>query len=232
MDKELLEYFEGIEEVFCRHRGAPLLLSPLDFEKAVEWFSAGVAPETIERGIDAYFKKLAKRRFPSRSAICVSFAEGEIFKELEARRVAKIGKSAGLTDEEAVENRIALFISSRIQLLRNFGEDPEARAAMPLLHRFTEEVTGDLEAIGKDNERSPAKLEGRLAPLDQELGRLVVLESSRELVQAWKAEAEKRLGDLADAMEPRALKQTIGRLVRQAACSHWKLPRLSLLYME
>ena len=76
-------------------QGAPLLLSPLDFEKAVEWFAASVPVEVVEEGIADYFTRLASRKVPARSAICLSFAEDLIFKALAARRTAAVGAGRG-----------------------------------------------------------------------------------------------------------------------------------------
>jgi len=232
MDDDLRSYFERIEAAFCQRRGAPLLLSPLDFEKAVEWFAAGIAPEVVEEGVAEYFKKLESRKVPFRRAICLSFAEESVLKAREARRAAAVGRAAGLEEKRPEAERVAEFLESRAGALKRFSEDPETGAAMPVLTRFAASASEDMESLAHKPFSSLARLEATLGPLDQELGRLVLLESRPDLVEAWKEEALRRLGDLARDMEERSLKQTVERLARQSGLAHWRLPRLSLLYME
>ncbi len=69
MDTTLRDYFDRIEAAFCRQRGAPLLLSPLDFEKTIEWYAASIPTDDVEAGIAAYFERLPDRRLPLRRAI-------------------------------------------------------------------------------------------------------------------------------------------------------------------
>ena len=42
-------YFQTLEEAFIRLRGAPLLLSPADWQMAKEWRQRGIPVELIER---------------------------------------------------------------------------------------------------------------------------------------------------------------------------------------
>ena len=95
MDAELESYFGRIEARFCGRRGAPLLLSPLDFQKALEWFSEGVSADTVEEAVDRYFEALDARKTPRRHGVCLSFAERHLLKVVEERRAAHIGRRAG-----------------------------------------------------------------------------------------------------------------------------------------
>ena len=56
---EAHEYFRVIEEVFIRLRGAPLLLSPADWQLANEWHRAGIPLEVV---CDAVQKVFVRRR--------------------------------------------------------------------------------------------------------------------------------------------------------------------------
>ncbi len=232
MDTTLRDYFDRIEAAFCRQRGAPLLLSPLDFEKTVEWYVAEIPADVVEAGIAAYFDRLAARKVPMRRAICLSFAEDDVLKAREERRAAAIGRGAGLAEEKPAAERISDYLRQRSSALRAFAADPDRSGAMPLLARFTEKAAGELEALLDRPGDSQARLESVLAPLDGELTRIALLESPPELVDGWNRESLERLGDLARNMDKRALDQTVERLSRQRALAHWALPRLSILYME
>lgn len=232
MDTTLREYFERIEAVFCAQRGTPLLLSPLDFEKAVEWYAASIPVEVVEEGIAAYFQRLAARKVPMRRAICLSFAEDDILKARESRRAAAIGRSAGLEDERPASERIAGYLRDRASALRNFSGDDEKIRAMPLLARFAGQAADELERLLGRGCESMARVEASLAPLDGELTRIALLESPPDLADAWKREGRERLGALAANMDRETLEQTLDRLARQKALVHWNLPRLSILYLE
>jgi hypothetical protein len=232
IDLSLVQYFERIEASFCRHRGAPLLLSPLDFERAVEWFAASIPVDVVEEGVADYFARLASRKVPLRRAICLSFAEDLILKALAARRAAAVGRAAGVHEREPQSVRVARFLEDRAIRLDAFCGDPRRSSAMPMTAGLCEESAGELRALIPKSGLSTTTLEGRLQPLDRELCRLVMFESPRDLSGSWREEALERLGDLAQSMEGSALRQTVEKLACQSAFSHWRLARLSLLFME
>ncbi len=232
MDTTLRDYFDRIEAAFCQQRGAPLLLSPLDFEKTVEWYTASIPVDVVEAGIAAYFERLAARKVPLRRAICLSFAEDDVLKAREERRTAAIGRGAGLEEEKPSSERVADYLHDRAAALRAFASDPDRSGTMPLLARFADKAAGELEALMDRAGDSQARLESVLAPLDGELTRIALLESPPDLVDGWNHESLARLGDLARNMDKRTLDQTVERLSRQRALAHWALPRLSILYME
>lgn len=232
MEPSLRAYFDRIEAAFGRRRGAPLLLSPLDFEKAVEWFAAGVPPEVVEAGVAAYFERLERRKVPRRHAVCLSFAERDILKALEAHRAAAVGRAAGLSEAPPLKDRVLPFLAERAALLRAFGLDPARQAVCPILCRFAREAAGELDALARKEPLKETDLERSLEPLDGELCRLALLDGPEDLSAEWRRQAAERLGDLADSMEEAARRQTVERLSAQAALRHWGLKRLSLLYLE
>jgi hypothetical protein len=232
VDNDLRSYFDRIEAFFCRQRGAPLLLSPLDFEKVVEWFAAGVPVDVVEEGIADYFQRLASRKVPPKRAICLSFSEESVLKAQEARRVAAVGKAAGVPDAASTAERVSHFLTTRSASLLAFSADAERSRAMPVLSRFCRAAGATLEGLVARAGESLPRLETVLAPLDRELCSLILLESPPERVEEWREGARRRLGDLADSMDPESLRQTLDKLARQSALSAFGLPRLSLLYME
>lgn len=231
MSHDLRAYFERIEAAFCCRRGAPLLLSPLDFEKAVEWFAAGIPPEVVEEGISSYFAHMEARKVPLRRAICLSFAEDHVLKAREARRAAEVGRRGGLEEEEGrEEDRVVRFLESRAGELEGFPSRPGS-FEMPVLSRFAALAASEIRALLPRAAQPLERLEPKLRELDLELGRLVLLESPTDLVASWRQEARERLGDLAAGMEEVALRQTVESFARQSGLKHWGLSRLSLLYL-
>jgi hypothetical protein len=229
-DEEILRYFERVEDIFCRQRGAPLLLSPLDFEKAAEWFAAGVPIEAVEEGVRAYFARLAARKVPPRRAVCLSFAEPQVAEALDSLRAASAGRSTGEPPGEPVGARIARFLESRASALEAFAADSERGGLMPVLARFCGETSARLKEM--EPQLGMVQLEKTLAPLDEELGRLVLLESPAGEVARWRNESRARLKEAGGgSLEKEVLDKTVERLARQAALNHFGLPRLSLLFL-
>ncbi|HBL31598.1 MAG TPA: hypothetical protein DD490_32655, partial [Acidobacteria bacterium] len=54
-------YFQAIEEVFVRLRGAPLLLSPADWQVARRWHRDGVPLDLVRRVLEEIFAKRKER---------------------------------------------------------------------------------------------------------------------------------------------------------------------------
>ncbi len=229
-DRDILAYFDRVEAIFCQQRGAPLLLSPLDFEKTAEWFAAGVPIEAVEEGVRDYFARLAKRRVPPRRAVCLSFAEPRVAGALYALRAAEIGRAAGQPAGEPVGARIERFLEARAAALEAFAGDQARGGSMSVVSRFCSEAAGQLK--GMDPGSGMAALEKTLAPLDEELGRLVLLESPASQVTRWRREARSRLMEAGgDCLDEKVLETTAERLARQAALRFFHLPRLSLLFL-
>lgn len=232
MTDGLLAYFEQVEAAFCRQRGAPLLLSPLDFEKAAEWFAAGVPAEVVEEGVAAYFERLGKRKVPMRRAVCLSFAEPQVLEALEARRAAAVGRAAGVEERPDPAVRVRAFLEGRERALRAFAADPVRGGTLPVLSRFCGRAAASLAALVPRAGGSAAALEKELAPLDEEMGSLVLLESPAELLEVWRSEAIRRLRAAGGGVDEEVVRITAERLARQEGLRHYGLPRLSLLFLE
>jgi len=54
-------YFQAIEEIFVRLRGAPLLLSPADWQVARRWHRDGVPLDLVRRVLEEVFAKRKER---------------------------------------------------------------------------------------------------------------------------------------------------------------------------
>lgn len=54
-------YFEAIESTFIRLRGAPLLLSPTDWQVANEWYQAGISLEIVNQTLEEVFTRRQER---------------------------------------------------------------------------------------------------------------------------------------------------------------------------
>lgn len=112
MNTDAIEkYAEAIELHWSRQRGATLLFSPKDIIKIEAWFETGIPLDTVKKGIDRYFEKVAPE--DRRKRIVLSFAEMHILEEWKLQRAGGAsGSGRRSLEEEAAEQkkRVAAFV--------------------------------------------------------------------------------------------------------------------------
>ena len=194
-------YFRAVEDAFVRLRGAPLLLSPADFQVAARWRREGVPLALAVATLEEVFSKRRERGAKSRinslryCAPAVDAAWAEV-RELQgpARRGATVGTPvgerlaalaaalpAGLERRDEWAGRV-LALSGRAEAVEEAlrGIDDELLAAVEagLDEAARQRVDGEVEAIVEGlRERFPVgELESLRAQLRrQRLRRLVEL---------------------------------------------------------
>ena len=203
---EAQEYFRRVEEVFVELRGAPMLLSPKDWQVARSWYERGIPVDHVERALREVFERRleggAKGRVQSlgycRDAVEASWQEIEELTSLSVRRPAP-----GLD----VAARLA-EIADRL---------PES---LPQRERWRRRVLA-LEGEAETVERGLAGLEEELLAAAWD----ALPEGRREAVTA---EVEKALARLAERLDAEQ-RRTAARRVREARLRREVgLPRLTL----
>ncbi|MCX7830332.1 MAG: hypothetical protein N2445_04655 [Acidobacteria bacterium] len=230
---DIFDYFREIEDFFCSQRGAPLLLSPLDYEKVVEWHSAKIPVDVVKRGIKKYFEKLSKRKTPLRKAICLSFAQDCVLKTLEEFRQSMVGAHSdndafAVDEKKRKENFINSIKNSLNSVLANKEKYPNFEKTI----NFISTILSILEDFEKNEKMALSDLESKIAPLDSELGKLLLLEAPKELKEEWKKESTRLIekskisksSDIVEAIEKKVLVNK--------AFEHLSIPRLSILYFN
>jgi hypothetical protein len=197
-------WFQAVEEIFVRLRGAPLLLSPADWHVASRWHREGVPLDLIRQALEEVFAKRRERGTRGRinslryCAPAVEAAWAEL-RELTA---------PGERDEAP-----ALDIPSR---LRNLAArvPPEIAPRVAGLH-------GDAPAV-----------ESALSALDREM--LAAAGSSLEegMRREVDAAVEKTLAALRGRLPAEELERSRERLTHQVLRQRLGLPVLSLFSPE
>ena len=185
-------YFEAIEETFIRLRGAPLLLSPTDWQVANEWFEAGVPLDLVRQVLESVFAKRRERASKGRvqslrycsDAVWRAWEEGRELEaggarleaaaiDVEARLKALVRRlPEDLPDREAWEERI---LSLR-------GSPDQVEKDLALLDSQLLQATG--ESMGRtDRERLANRVEGILTGLE---GRLPEAEIEAARDRIWR----------------------------------------------
>lgn len=232
MSEETLNYFLEIEDFFCSQRNAPLLLSPIDFEKVVEWYSANIPIEVVKKGIARYFEKIGKRKIPLRKIICLSFAEDMVLKSLEEYRISRIGQNSQVKIEVDDKKRKETFITYLKEKLIAFLNDRENLLKYEKSCKFISSVINIIDDLMKNEKLSLADLEAKLSPLDSELSRLLLSETSPFLIEEFKNEARSVLEKSKASYNPEIVKMIETKVITNRIFSSLKIPRLSILYFN
>ena len=203
-------YFQGIEEIFVRLRGAPLLLSPADWQVASRWHREGVPLDLVSRVLEEVFAKRQERG-----------TKGKI-NSLRYCAPAVEAAWADLRELTAPGERLeapAFDPSSRLQAL--------AKALPPELPG-REGLATRIAALAGD----PQEIEEGLALLDREM--LATVATSLENMTRSEVEAavEKTMAGLRGRLSAEELERSRERLTWQVLRQRLVLPVLSLFSPE
>jgi hypothetical protein len=197
-------YFQAIEEIFVRLRGAPLLLSPADWQVASRWHREGVPLDLVGRVLDEVFAKRKERGTKGKINSLRYCAPAVEAAWADLRELTAPGERA-----EAAP----LDIPAR---LRNLA------AAVPA--DFSERV------LGLDGD-APS-VEAALSTLDREMLAATAASLAPEVRQEVGAAVEKTLTALSSRLPSDELERSRERLTHQVLRQRLGLPVLSLFSPE
>lgn len=203
-------YFRAVEETFIRLRGAPLLLSPADWQIARRWRREGVPLDLVCRVLEQFF---ARRKERGRSGAVQSL------------------KYCAPAVDEAWEEVRALGAGGRREPPEPIDPGPRLRAlaaSLPAALPAAAAVGARLAGLEGDAER----VESALRELDDELvaaAAAALTETDRQRLSERVDASFAALGDRLPEAERRAARE---RLFRQALRRELGLPVLSLFSPE
>jgi hypothetical protein len=203
-------YFRTIEELFVRRRGAPLLLSPADWQTAQRWRRAGVPLELVLRTVEELFDRRAQRRKPRRVNSLRYFAAAvdAAWDELQALIAPGRGAPPPPLDVAARLAALAAALPADLAGREAWGE-------------LLRGLGGETEAV-----------EAALARLDDELVESERAALSEELRRDIEAGAARTLAALAERLPADEVAAARQRLERQLLRRRRGLPVLSLFSPE
>ena len=205
-DSSSESYFHAVEETFIRLRGAPLLLSPADWQVAKKGRQDGVPLELVARVMEEVFERL-KERDPVRRVQSLRYCAPAV--EEAWREVQDLSIVAGRMEAEPID------ISGRLQVLSaQLPTDP------PAVEKLRQEVLS-LSGSAEQVEESLVAMERRLldelsADLDGAIG---------DRLRTRAAESLERMGG---RVAPADWQDLEGRLIRELLRMELGLPTLSL----
>jgi hypothetical protein len=207
-------YFQAIEEMFVRLRGAPLLLSPADWQVARRWYRDGVPLDLVRSALEAVFARRLERGAKGRisslrycaPAIEVAWAH---LRELTAPAERESAPAAGLD----IPLRLLNLAAALPKKLPEREVWSDRIAAIP--------VTGGSQAV-----------EEGLAALDRELLAAAGAGLSGAAEREVEATVERTLAALAGRIPEDELQRSRDHLRRQILRKRLELPVLSLFSPE
>jgi hypothetical protein len=203
-------YFKAIEEAFVQLRGAPLLLSPADWQVARRWHQAGIPLDLVRQTLEEVFAKRREREAKGRVSSLRYVARAVEAAWKERRELTAPGERSAAAP---------LDVPARLAALA---------AALPADLPGVAETTAELTGLGG---ASP-EVEDLLATLDGELLDRVWAGLSAEERTAVDAAAERTLAALAGRIDAAELERSRARLRRQLLRQQLGLPVLSLFAPE
>jgi hypothetical protein len=203
-------YFEAVEEIFVRLRGAPLLLSPADYQVAKRWHQDGVPLDLVRRTLEEVFEKRKERGTKGKISslrYCAPAVEAawEDLREMTA---------PGVRSEAP-----ALDLAGR---LRNLAD------AIPATFPSRDGLAGRMVALDGD----PQSIEHHLSELDREMVAAALGALDGEARAEIDVAVEKTLGALAGRLPAEEIERSRERLVSQVLRRRLGLPVLSLFSPE
>jgi hypothetical protein len=197
-------YFQAVEEIFVRLRGAPLLLSPADWQVASRWHREGVPLGLVRQALEEVFEKRRERG-----------TKGKI-SSLRYCAPAVEAAWADLRELTAPGERAEAPVFDIASRLKNLAEAVPAGFAGRVLA-----LHGDAPAV-----------EAALSALDREMLAAAELSLDEALRQEVEAAVEKTLAALRGRLPAGELERSRERLTHQVLRQRLGLPLLSLFSPE
>lgn len=223
-------YFTEIEEHFQRKRGAQILLSPVDWALIASWREAGIPLETVLAGVDQAFEKFesGRRRDTQRQRSLV-YCAAAVLEAAAAARAAAVGAPAMPAaprpeDDSFSPGRIRTHLERAAAALE---------AALPG-DAGAADIAATLRRLAAA-EPAPASLEAldrTLTACDDKLLATLTRATPVDILTRLRAEMERDLAPYRRGLRAEQLAMIERQFLQRRLLEHWRLPRLSLFYLD
>ncbi len=234
-------YFSEIENEFVKRRGSHLLVSPLDWSLIENWKQRGVPLHVVLRGINSSFDGYDKRQHRGRKVNTLFFCQQEVEAIFLDYTAAHVGANGNGHAEQKAEADASPFSVKRIL---DFLHEPHALLAdlsrthendWPLAEVFGRAAARLHEIIAALNESSVFNAEA--LETDLTLIENVILEGLKqcadaETLKTLDKETNKQMRAYKDKMEAAVFEQTRQNYLARRLRETYRVPRLSLFYLN
>jgi hypothetical protein len=200
-------YFQAIEARFIRLRGAPLLLSPADWQLARKWREAGIPLALVLETLDKVFAQRAERGTARTKVQGLRYCAPAVEAAWQAQ--------AELQATGTRASPAALDLGARLESLSSTVRDLPLKTSA-LAERIAS-LQGDPEAV-----------ERALVDFDRELLSLAASELDDKTLEEIAEEVEAALANIGSRLAEREVAKVRDRLFRESVRRRWNLPVVSL----
>jgi hypothetical protein len=239
-------YFTEVEEAFVARRGAPMLISPLDWALIESWKTMGIPLHIVLRGITKSFEGYAPETNRGKKVNTLFYCQQEVLSNFKDYVDSQVGAAAAAPSVAApsaarvssspifpkqelidfIESRREELEQARAHALRQgYANLPEAlwRASARLA-----EIIGEL---GHANAINTEGLERDLTILEDLIYESLRQDAPESELETIRIEAEQQLRPHKKRMEAKIYQQTLENYIAKRLREQHFISRLSLFYM-
>jgi len=229
LSREEREYFQAVEAHFIGLRGKPLLLSPLELQRAAEWFREGIPLPVVCRGIDRYFEERFETPVARERAVTLKYCEPYVHRAHEESRELAVGDGddgPGRPEGKGEVIRALERILERTSASLESHGDPNDELS-DMLGRIAEAV-GRLREQALTGGPDVKSVESSLSSLDGEVVSILRRRAGEEQVARIRAECQSEIDSMSDTMDGELLHSTIERMTLRRLRELERVPEISL----
>lgn len=228
-------YFTEVEEAFVSRRGAPMLISPLDWALVEQWKEMGIPLHIVLRGINRSFESFKNEERRGRKVNTLFYCQQEVLANYRDYVESQVGASTGdVSNALFPKQELIKFINSCREGLRVASRHAYEQGYNSL-HEALKRASQRLDEIATELERASCidteGLERDLTILEDIIFETLKTEISDSELNQIREEAEKQMRPHKKRMEKEVYSQTLEKYVAKRLREIHSIPRLSLFYM-
>ena len=223
-------YFTEIEDHFQRRRGALTLLSPLDWALMEIWKDTGIPLEAVLRGMDAAFDKWERRPRRTRKINGLAYCAQEVLATAEEMKEAAVGVDRSARAAPGLEaTTVADFLAANAAGLEG--------ATLPEVVRTIADATAAglrslTDSFAAGSPPPMEDVERRLTVMEEKLFAALLAATPEDALLAVRTEADRDLAPYRGRMSAPQIEQLQRQYMQKRLLDQYRLPRLSLFYMQ
>ena len=233
-------YFTEIEEYFWKKRGAHLLVSPLDWAIMETWQKAGVPLEAALKGIDRAFESYGRsRRGAGKPLKTLAYCTDAVLDAAEEQKGASAGAEPVAARQLAAKEpfsreELRTYLQRNAHMLHKGAADIEGAkpGIAAMLQRTAESLKAAETSLASPGRLDLEDLERRLTILDEKIHAAVLNDASEELMLKIRREVDSQLAAYRRKMKAEQLALVEKQYVQKRLLEEYRLPRLSLYYLQ
>jgi len=222
-------YFTEIEEHFQR-RGTITLLSPLDWALMEIWKDAAIPLEAVLRGMDASFEKWERRPKHTRKINSLAYCAQEVLAAAEQMNEASTGAAKSERENPELDaNAVVEFLDGNAQQLESAALPDGVRNAAAATASSLRDVAAMFHSATPP---SMEDIERRLTVMEEKLIAALLAATPESTLLQVRTEADRDLAPYRSRMTAPQIEQLHRQYVQKRLLEQYRLPRLSLFYMQ